>query len=366
MCAIPATPVACLSAEAAAGFLAAVAARLPSGFWSHPVLVGVSGGGDSVALLLAIARLAPPGAAGRLVVVHAEHGLRATGVRDREFTEGLAASLGLPCVCRSLDVPAAARSREGLEARARRLRYAFFIDVAHDVGARHVAVAHTADDQAETVLHRLLRGTGLHGLAGMAAARELAPGIGLVRPLLEVSRHEVREYLTATGQPWCEDETNTDTARARNFLRHEILARCEQSHYPTAVAALVRLAGQAAHTAALLADAADSLLEAHATRRPDGTVVIQAAAFAGRTPALVAEVCAALWRREEWPRQDMTAVHYEAVAALIAAAAAGTGVPDRTVEPLRTTDLPGGVRATVALGRTLELRRDQPPISTRR
>jgi tRNA(Ile)-lysidine synthase len=328
-----ATPVTRPPPDAGAGFVAAVAAGLPAGFWSHPALIGVSGGGDSVALLLAVARLAPPGAAGRLVVVHAEHGLRSTGARDRDFTQELAASLGLPCVSRSLAVQAAERGREGLEARARRLRYACFIEVAHDVGARHVAVAHTADDQAETVLHRLLRGTGLHGLAGMAAARELAPGIGLVRPLLAVPRHEVRSYLAAAGQAWCEDETNTDTTRARNFVRHEILARCMAGPYPAAASAITRLAAQAATASATLRSAAELILDAHVIRHADGSVVVRTPGLSTVDPVLAAELFVVLWHRERWPQRDMTARHYAAVAALLR-----DGSPP-------AVNLPGGVHA---------------------
>lgn len=348
-------------------FLTAVAAGLPpAGFWEHPILVGVSGGGDSVALLLALARLMPHAATGRLVVAHAEHDLRPTAGRDRAFTERLAESLPVPIVCRHLAVQAAPNQRgEGLEARARRLRYAFFTDVAAEVGARHVAVAHTADDQAETILHRLLRGTGLRGLAGMAAARHLAPGVSLVRPLLAVPRREVRAFLSATGQDWCEDETNADPGRARNFLRHEILARCEQAHYPAATTSLTRLAGQAARTAAVLADAADQLLAAHSSRAADGTVVLRATAFAGRSPDLLAEVCVALWRREGWPERDMTARHYHTIAQLIAAAADGGAGPNSAV------DFPGAMHVAVGPGCTLEFRplgqRSRPPcISTRR
>jgi len=332
-------------------FLTAVAAGLPpAGLWEHPILVGVSGGGDSVALLLALVRLMPQQATGRLVVVHAEHDLRPTAGRDRAFTERLAESLRLPIVWRRLVVQSPDQRGEGLEARARRLRYAFFTDAAAEVGARHVAVAHTADDQAETILHRLLRGTGLRGLAGMAAARQLVPGVSLVRPLLAVPRREVRAFLTATGQAWCEDETNADPARARNFLRHEVLARCEQAHYPAAITSLTRLAGQAARTAAVLADAADQLLAAHSSRTVDGTVVLRATAFAGRSPDLLAEVCVALWRREGWPERDMTARHYHATAQLIAAAADGDCSPNQAV------DFPGAVHVAVGPGQTVEFR----------
>ncbi|MFM7138596.1 MAG: tRNA lysidine(34) synthetase TilS [Planctomycetota bacterium] len=211
---------------AEAAFLAALAAGLPPAHdWAFPSLVAVSGGADSVALSLAVARLTPAAAVSRLVIAHADHGLRAESAADAEFVRQLAERLGTRFVGRRLDV-AAAVGREGLEGRARRLRYEFLAEAAHEAGARHVLVAHTADDQAETILHRLLRGTGVAGLAGMRRSRRLADGVALLRPLLHVPRASVRAFLAAAGQDWREDATNADLGRARNFLRHAILPRC--------------------------------------------------------------------------------------------------------------------------------------------
>ena len=129
-------------------FLSGLSAALPrTGLWEAPAIVAVSGGADSVALLLGLVHLAPPGA--RLIVAHACHDLRPEAAGDRDFVAGLAARLALPCESRPLAVRADPEGRSGgLEARARRLRYAFFIDAAHGHGARHVVVGHTADDQA--------------------------------------------------------------------------------------------------------------------------------------------------------------------------------------------------------------------------
>ncbi len=326
------TPV----SRAEAAFLAALAAGLPPTHdWTFPSLVGVSGGGDSVALLTGLARLVPPGARSRLVVAHADHGLRPDSAADRAFVEDLAADLGLPCVARRLDL-VADRGGEGLEARARRLRYAFLAEAAYDAGARHVLVAHTADDQAETVLHRILRGTGPAGLAGMRRSRTLADGVALVRPLLQVPRRLGREFLETTGQAWLEDASNRDPSRARNFLRHDVLPRCGGGPYPAAVAALARLAGQAAVTADALASAAERILEIESRRRSDGAVVLWRAGLRKLHPHLQREVFAALWRREAWPRRDLTAAHYEQLADLLAG------------EEGRAIDVPGGVRATLS------------------
>jgi tRNA(Ile)-lysidine synthase len=328
---------------ACADFLATLDRALPgAAFWEAPALVGVSGGADSVALLVGLRTLAerrPPGT--RLIVVHAQHDLRLAAAADAEFTARIAAGLGLACVCRDLRVRVPDGTRgEGIEGRARRLRLAFFADVAREHGARHVAVAHTADDQVETILHRALRGTGLAGLSGMAPARELCDGVALVRPLLAVPRAILRRYLAACGQSWREDETNADVRHARNFLRHEILARCAAGPYPAIRESLVRLGGQAAVAAGALASAAMHLLDTHARRHDDGTIALRAGAFCDLDPHLVAEIFVALWRREAWPRRDMTARHYAALARMAALASDPLSGPPPLV-------LPGGVRASL-------------------
>lgn len=341
-------------------FLAALAAGMPSfGPGGFPVAVAVSGGADSVALLVGLVRLGVSG----LVVVHAEHDLRDEASADREFVGRLAERFSLPWMWQRLAV----RTRgdepggEGLEARARRVRYAFLEEVARDVGARYVLVAHTADDQAETILHRILRGTGLTGLAGMRRARALGDGMALVRPLLEVSRDAGRAFLRAASEPWREDASNTDTSRARNFLRHEVLPRCVAGPYPKASTAVARLGSQAATVAAAITSAAEHLLGLYALRQPDGTVLVQMRTLTGLDPHLCAEVFVALWRREGWPQRDMTAGHYAALAAL---------VTDRLYEPHDNApkkhrqvhrQFPGAVTATRKDGTWLVLERPVSP-----
>jgi tRNA(Ile)-lysidine synthase len=341
-------------------FLSDLRGALPAtGIWPPGLVVAVSGGADSMALLLGLAALAAPEPAKRIVVAHAEHDLRPEAPADRDFVAAVARDLGLPFISR----PVAARVHdgvrgEGLEARARRLRYRFLADVAHECGARYVAVAHTADDQAETVLHRALRGTGLVGLAAMAAARPCGDGVALVRPLLTMPRAVVRSWLAARGHRWIDDATNADTRHARNFLRHEILARCQAGPYPAAAAALVRLAEHASRTSAALVSAADHFLDSHAICRAGGGVIIQAAACDRLDPHFVAEVAAALWRREGWPQRDMTARHFRSFAALIAAVAAEGRAPAQ--------DFPGGIHAESGPGRTLVVGRGHDESSTRR
>ncbi len=136
-------------------------------------------------------------------------------------------------------------------------------------GARYVATAHTLDDQAETVLHHVLRGTGLAGLAGMTRTRPLGPNVTLIRPLLEFRRRDLLEYLKTLDQPYCVDATNSDVRFARNRIRHELLPLIERDFRPNVAEALVRLASLAGNAQRVVEAAADNLLDgALKTARP--------------------------------------------------------------------------------------------------
>lgn len=308
-----------------------------------PVIVAVSGGGDSVALLRGLHALlgqAAGSACQELIVAHALHDLRGNeagqpAAVDAEFVRHLAAEMGLPCVVRSLGVREAVRGGEGLEAAARRLRYGFFREVAEAHGARLVATAHTADDQVETVLHRLLRGTGLAGLAGIAAVRSLVEGIVVVRPMLAISATAARDYLDALGQTWREDATNHDTRYTRNLLRHDLLPRLTAGPYPGAHEAVLRLATQAGQSHEVVEAACEALLATHARCEPGGSVLLESKPLAACPSSLLTTLAATLWRQQDWPQRDITSRHYAAVADMFA---------QGTVPPARL-DLPGGIRA---------------------
>ena len=182
-------------------------------------MVGVSGGADSVALLALLREIAGPWRL-RLCVAHLNHGLRADAAGDARFVEDLAAVWDLPCVGEAADVRHHARQqRLSLEAAAREVRYAFLERVAAARGCTTVAVAHTADDQAETMLLRLLRG-GRPG--GMWPRRSLGAAT-LVRPLLDCWRRDLRALLAAQGLAWREDATNLDLRYLRNRVRHDLI-----------------------------------------------------------------------------------------------------------------------------------------------
>jgi tRNA(Ile)-lysidine synthase len=187
------------------------------------VAVAVSGGADSVALLRALVEAAPEiGLV--LSVAHVHHGIRgADADADADFVAGLAAKHGLVFHRRDVDAPAAAReNRETLEEASRNLRYAWFGELLASRVADAVATAHTLDDQAETVLHKLLRGAWTEGLSGIHPVLAQPRGV-ILRPFLEVRRAEIEAWLPTIGQSWKEDATNADTSYTRNRLRRELL-----------------------------------------------------------------------------------------------------------------------------------------------
>jgi len=228
------------------------------------IIVGVSGGPDSVALLHVLHRFASEKKlAVAPVVAHLHHGLREAGAdTDQVFVENLAARLGLPCEVGRTDTRAEAETQGvGIEEAARNARRAFLADVAQRRGAKKVALAHHASDRVETVLFHILRGTGIEGLATLRPRAPLMPeeGIEIVRPLIDVSRTQVLAFLEATGQDWREDETNTSHAYTRNRLRHKLLPALREGFNPKVDEALVRLADQAEAASEVLGDVLDEV-----------------------------------------------------------------------------------------------------------
>ncbi len=182
------------------------------------MLVGVSGGRDSVALLHALAGAG----SSELVVCHLDHGLRTESAEDAEFVQGLAVRFGYQCEIGK----ARLRTGSGIEARAREARYAFFTHVARARGMSAVVLGHHADDQVETFLFNLLRGAGSAGLGSMRAVTQRTIGgtiLEIRRPLLGVWRAEIDAYLSAHRLSYRDDASNTDPSHTRNRLRHEVL-----------------------------------------------------------------------------------------------------------------------------------------------
>jgi len=202
------------------------------------VVAAVSGGSDSVALLFLLRQLAAGGGCRLAGLAHLHHHIRgAAADADAAFCRALAARVGVPAVIGDADVPALAQlAGVSREVAGRNARQQFYREARATLDAACVAVAHTRDDQAETVLLRLVRGAGATGLSGMAPRRD-----HLVRPLLEVSRAELREYLDEIGESWRDDLTNTDCAIPRNRIRHNVLPQLREVN-AQADAALARAA----------------------------------------------------------------------------------------------------------------------------
>lgn len=230
------------------------------------VVVGVSGGPDSLCLLHVLCRLAGEKALS-LRVAHLHHGLRGDDAdADADFVRRVAADWGVPCIIEQIRVRSVAeRHSIAVEEAARRVRYAFLGRVAEEAGAHTVAVGHNADDQAETILMHWLRGSGLAGLRGMQPSLPLAEyrllqrftpsssvaEVRLIRPLLEVTRHEIEAYCAYYGLEPRFDRSNLDTTYFRNWLRHTVLPLLA-SHNPNVKEVLRRSAQVVAGDYALL------------------------------------------------------------------------------------------------------------------
>jgi len=200
------------------------------------LLVGCSGGGDSVALVDILRELCPHV---RLTLVHCDHQARPESAADAVFVSEYAASLGLEC--RIVPAPLPSAWTGSREAGWRDLRRAAFRAAIDELGADAVALGHTADDQAETVLLNLARGSGLRGLAAMQS-RVDHDGLIVVRPLLEMRRRTLRHYAHERGLKWRRDASNDDVAFSRNRIRASVVPELE-AIAPGAVANIARLAG---------------------------------------------------------------------------------------------------------------------------
>lgn len=290
-------------------------------------VVAVSGGADSVALLRSLCQLRKPN---ELAAAHLNHRLRGPeSEADEDFVRQLCQTLGVPFHSRSIDVAAEAQAAgANLEATARNERYRWFAEVARQLGMPYVATGHTADDQAETVLLRLIRGAGLQGLRGIAERRTLDEGVTLIRPMLAASRAAVRDYLHELQQPFREDRSNVDVRFARNRIRHVVLPMLAQES-PAISDHLVQLAKQATAAFAVIEADAERLLAAAELPRAGSLCILRREALAGAARYLVCETLRLLWRRESWPTNDLRQVDWERAADVACAAAPAIDLPGR-------------------------------------
>lgn len=311
------------------------------------VLVGVSGGADSVSLLRGLHAIVER-AKFRLVAAHLNHGMR-PGVADEDaaWIVELCGGLGIPIVVEKVEVPAyAAERRLNIEEAARTVRYQFLVRAAQSRECTHVAVAHTADDQVETVLHHLFRGTGLAGLRGMSPTRSLAAGISLVRPLLQARRAEIEAWLSEIGQDFRTDATNADESRTRNRIRHSVLPSLERELGASVRDSLLRMAEQAYELQTILQDLAGRLLNACLEDETDDLVRLNVEPLSAEPRHLTREVFVELWKRKAWPRQSVGFDDWDRLARLVHEGGSAT--------------LPGNIHAT-RRGKLLVIRAGAAP-----
>ncbi len=309
------------------------------------LLVGVSGGADSVGLLRAV-DACRQSLGLNVRVAHLDHGLRAESAEDARWVERLAGQLGLPVVCERADVQQlATQTGQGIEQTAREARYEFFRRAATAGRCSYVAVAHTADDQTETILHHVIRGTGLAGLRGMPELRPVAPGLTLVRPLLGVTRSDVLDFLDELQQDCRTDASNDDEQFTRNRLRHTLLPLLRDEFNPQVGEALARLGRQAGEVHQLVENLSQGLLASSLVERQDDRVVLACPALQDADRHLVREALRQLWTNQQWPRQRMGFDDWDRLAELA-----------QSGQSSKSLDLPHGMRAE-RRGSHIELQR---------
>ena len=280
------------------------------------LLVGVSGGPDSVCLIHILAGLKNTLGI-KLHIAHLNHMLRgAESDADSEYVASLAHELGIPATIERRDVKTYQKKyRLSLEEAAREVRYAFFSEVAHSLGGDVVAVGHTADDQIETILMHLVRGTGLAGLRGMQPVSALrspeAAELKVVRPLLEVRREETKAYCAARGLAPRSDSSNLLPNQLRNKIRSQLIPLLRE-YNPEIDEALLRMASAAGSDLAYIGKEVSRVWSKVARERPDG-VAIDRAELSKLHPALRRHLVRSVFQHLLGDLQDIESVHIESL-----------------------------------------------------
>ena len=292
------------------------------------LLIGLSGGADSVALFRGLLELQPEFEFS-VHIAHLNHQLRgAASDADAQWVDELCKSFAVPSTIGTASISVTAT---GIEEAARKVRHRFLDDAARSSGADTVITAHTADDQLETVLHHLFRGTGLAGLRGIPLVRSTESGCRLIRPMLLVRRALIESYLSEIGQDFRTDATNTDTEFTRNWLRHNMLPQLRTQFGDRVDSSLLRLVEQAGEIEQTIEELAGRLLDQAILDTQTDSVRLNTRVMADQPVHLVRELFHLVWRRQQWPRQGMGYSEWNRLAEL--ARKGGNA------------DFPGGVRA---------------------
>ncbi|MGB2985704.1 MAG: tRNA lysidine(34) synthetase TilS [Phycisphaerae bacterium] len=319
------------------------------------VVVGVSGGPDSMALLHLLLglnehhdwRL-------KLHVAHLNHQLRGEEAeKDAAFVRAAADSLSLPCTIETREIARLAEAEStSIEEVSRRERYAFFERVCLQVGSRIVAVGHQADDNAETILHRILRGTGLRGLAGIPRSRALSLNneVRVIRPLLRMTRESVCNYLADAGIAFREDRTNVSNEPMRNRIRNILLPQIEAEVNPQVRDALTRLGEQARWLEEYLGETVQRTFETLIISHTDQILTLNADTLSRKSRIVQTELIRLAYRSFGLGEQDLAFGHLVSALDLISDPASG-----------RQFQLPGGMTVEKRYHRLiLSLPSDEP------
>jgi tRNA(Ile)-lysidine synthase len=311
------------------------------------VVVAVSGGADSTALLVCLKTLAREKSL-TLTAAHLNHCIRgAEGNADAEFVRRLCETLEIPCVTETVDVKKQAEdSGENLEACARRVRYDFLRRAALRIGAQKIAVGHNRNDQAETALFRFLRGSGVEGLSAIRPVR----GDGIVRPLIDCSRELIRRYLQDKAVRWREDSTNSELHYARNRIRRELIPYLEKNFNPRLIDTLARETGISRETWDFVETQSRAAFESLRVETGEG-ISLAAAGLLELHPALQKQVLRLALKACFGSAKNIGAVHIENLLALCEKQAGGCETP-----------FPGGGRGVRSFDRLLL--QNHPPKSS--
>ena len=299
---------------------------LPPSAFDFGILAAVSGGADSVSMLHLLADALPQ--AGKLAVAHINHALR--GIEsdaDARFVESLAQQYNLRYFECRLDAGSTL-----CENTARNIRYDFLVRQAEQLGFRYLATAHTADDQTETILHRIVRGTGLAGLVGITPSRKMTPAVTLLRPLLSVRRKEILAYLESSNKTYRDDKTNFENQFTRNRIRNQLLPMLREDFNPQVDTALCRLATLASENESVLSELLDEVIEQALIERSFDRIVFDVLPLRHYSLPVLREVLLRIWKQQKLPLRDMSYEHWSLLSELFQSGE-------------NRVDLPGGISA---------------------
>ncbi len=315
---------------------------VPATLWrQHRAVVAVSGGADSVALFRALVQIAHANQtfdASNIIVGHVDHTLRGDDSKaDRDFVKRLASEFNVGFASAQLDLSQLLNGRKNAsEELLRDARYGCLKKIAEDNDARYLFTGHHLGDQAETILFRIFRGTGLAGLKGIPSIRR-DDWLTIVRPLLKISKEQILKALAELNQPYCTDATNETNDYSRNFIRNEILKSAHNYFGLPVEEAIARLADHAGDAVVLEAHLVDDYFAKFPSQaQPDG-IVLPTQTLASLPSSLVRAILIRTWRQHDWPVSQMTFDRWQALAERISSASS---------EPY-IENLPGNLRFEV-------------------